>query len=375
MRDFLKKKAKMKHILLIVGSQLHINEPFLAYIRSQYLRHFKQSALIFYIRDGDNELPFKIENYARRTELITIIADEANFATIAKILSTLSNDNLELKDTTLTPSRAKLNAKDSFVIELENAKINLLKAAPTQILPPFLLNLESKMLSFNLLDIDKNDALATLKELGTTHNVQIIASNILENLVYVRAISQKFGQLDGFLAEVKNSFSKHFINSDNIVEFVVSRLKEKNASITLAESCTTGLGACLLGQISGASEIFSGSVVSYANNIKNIWLSVDESILNEYGAVSAPCVEAMAKGALNLCGASYALAISGIAGPNGGSEQKPVGTVFIAAVSKQSVHSKRLNLSGDRDYIRMQSALSAYAFFLSSFWDEICEIS
>lgn len=365
----------MKHILLIVGSQLHINEPFLAYIRSQYLRHFKQSALIFYIRDGDNELPFKIENYARRTELITIIADEANFATIAKILSTLSNDNLELKDTTLTPSRAKLNAKDSFVIELENAKINLLKATPTQILPPFLLNLESKMLSFNLLDIDKNDALATLKELGTTHNVQIIASNILENLVYVKAISQKFGQLDGFLAEAKNSFSKHFINSDNIVEFVVSRLKEKNASITLAESCTTGLGACLLGQISGASEIFSGSVVSYANNIKNIWLSVDESILNEYGAVSAPCVEAMAKGALNLCGASYALAISGIAGPNGGSEQKPVGTVFIAAVSKQSVHSKRLNLSGDRDYIRMQSALSAYAFFLSSFWDEICEIS
>ena len=80
----------------------------------------------------------------------------------------------------------------------------------------------------------------------------------------------------------------------------------------------------------------------------------------------------MATGALNLCGADYALAISGIAGPGGGSLEKPVGTVFIAAASKQSVYSKQINLSGDRDYIRKQSALSAYAFLLSSFWSEIC---
>lgn len=362
----------MKHILLIVGSQLHINELFLAYIRSQYLHHFGESALIFYVRDGDNELPFKIEKYAKHTKIITIVASDANFSTIAKILSTLSNDTLELKDTTLAPSRARLEAKDSFVVELEDAKINLLKAIPTQILPPFLLHLEDKMLSFNLLDIDKNSALSVLKELGVVHNVQIIASNILENLVYVKAISQKFGQLDGFLAEVKNNFVRHFIASDNIVEFIVSRLKEIKASITLAESCTAGLGACLLGQIPGVSEIFAGSVISYANHIKNIWLNVDESILNEHGAVSAPCVEAMATGALNLCGADYALAISGIAGPGGGSLEKPVGTVFIAAASKQSVYSKKINLSGDRDYIRKQSALSAYAFLLSSFWSEIC---
>ena len=362
----------MKHILLIVGSELHINDPFLNYIRAQYNRHFGESPLIFYVRDGDNELPFKIQNHAKYSELITVVANEANFATIAKILSTLSNDNLELKDDTLMPSRASISVNGSFVISLEDAQINLLKATPTQTLPPFLLSLDSKAASFNLLDIDKDSALLVLKELGATYNVNVLATNILERLIYVKAISQKFGQLDSFLDEAKKAFINQFIDSDNIVDFIVSRLKAQNLSITLAESCTAGMGAAMIGAVPGASEIFAGSVVSYSNHIKNIWLNVDESILNEHGAVSAPCVEAMAKGALELCGSDFAISISGIAGPGGGSDAKPVGTVYIGAASKDIVYSRCLHLSGDRDYIRTQSALSAYALLLSSFWTQIC---
>lgn len=139
-----------------------------------------------------------------------------------------------------------------------------------------------------------------------------------------------------------------------------------------AESCTGGLIAALCTEISGSSRWFAGGVVSYADAVKSSALGVGSVLLKEHGAVSGPVVEAMAQGALRLLGADAVLAVSGIAGPGGGSAEKPVGTVWIAAAlrgqdSRQGdTHGagggmlvRRHCFFGDRSRVRLAAALAA----------------
>src|SRR5690606_36099107 len=115
-----------------------------------------------------------------------------------------------------------------------------------------------------------------------------------------------------------------------------------------AESCTGGYIAHLFTSIPGASEVFQGGVISYSNELKMRLLGVDEAILNEKGAVSAETVAAMARGALQRMGGDYAVAVSGIMGPGGGSPEKPVGTAWIAVAGKEDLKVKLFRLSGKR---------------------------
>lgn len=363
----------MRHILIIVGEEIHINEPYMDYILKRFKAHFTHTPLISYIGNSDKELPFKIENLAKNYDYLTIIANESNFYTISKILCTLSSDSLELKNETLMPSRTELFIENSFVAEIFEAKINLLKARPNKALPSFLLESTTRTENFMLNAVDKDEALSIISPLADSFNVNIFSSQILPELLLLRATNQKFGQIDEFLASAKERFKKHFIEGANIVEFIVSQLRAKKLSISFAESCTAGLVAGKLGSVSGASEIFAGSLVTYSNHIKNVWLGVDEAVLESKGAVSRECVAQMAKGALNMSGADFAIAISGIAGPGGGSREKPVGLVYIAVANDECCEVCECHFSGDRDYVREQSALRAYSLLLESFWDEIVE--
>jgi len=118
------------------------------------------------------------------------------------------------------------------------------------------------------------------------------------------------------------------INYNNI-EKIIQKLTEQKQTVSFAESCTGGRIAAAFTAISGASEILDGSVVSYSNDIKHTWLGVEKEVLEKFGAVSSQCVSQMLEGIKNLSGADYAIAVSGIAGPTGGTELKPVGTVYI----------------------------------------------
>lgn len=130
----------------------------------------------------------------------------------------------------------------------------------------------------------------------------------------------------------------------------------------LAESCTGGLVSAALTSVPGASARFWGSVVSYANEAKEKVLSVPREILERHGAVSAETVRAMSLGVLALSGADAAAAVSGIAGPGGGTPDKPVGTVWIGLATRAGVvREVRLDLRGDRDRIRTESALRTLA--------------
>ena len=133
------------------------------------------------------------------------------------------------------------------------------------------------------------------------------------------------------------------------IEFsVFNLLKEKGKTMATAESCTGGNISALITSISGSSEVFKGTVVSYSNEIKENVLGVKLETLENYGAVSSQVVEEMAKGVLKIMNTDYAIAVSGIAGPTGGTKEKPVGTTWIAIASKNNVFSEKHLLGEER---------------------------
>ena len=140
---------------------------------------------------------------------------------------------------------------------------------------------------------------------------------------------------------------------------VQDKFSKQLLRLATAESCTGGLLASYLTAHGGSSQFYEGGVNTYSNASKCRLLKVDDQILAEHGAVSMPVCKAMAAGALALFDCSYALAVTGIAGPGGATPDKPVGTVFVGLGSPQQIMVKRLQLSGDRRNIRVQTCLFA----------------
>lgn len=140
---------------------------------------------------------------------------------------------------------------------------------------------------------------------------------------------------------------------------VVELLIGKRLKITSAESCTGGLFAAHITSVSGSSECFEGSFVTYSNRIKNKMIGVKEETLSKYGAVSEECVLEMAENSRKMMNSDISIAISGIAGPNGGSEEKPVGLVFVCISAENYIKAYKNIFYGDRDNIRELSVLFA----------------
>jgi len=136
---------------------------------------------------------------------------------------------------------------------------------------------------------------------------------------------------------------------DDAIHIVVSKLfKQKNKTLSTAESCTGGYIASLLTSEPGASQFFLGSVVSYSNSIKQEVLGVSKQTLETAGAVSEETVQQMVKGALALLKSDYAVAVSGIMGPDGGSPEKPVGLVWVAVGDQEKTITQKFNFRFDR---------------------------
>jgi nicotinamide-nucleotide amidase len=142
---------------------------------------------------------------------------------------------------------------------------------------------------------------------------------------------------------------------NQIVQNIVDKLILSNSTISFAESCTGGKIASAFTSISGVSSVFNGSCVTYSNKIKHNWLGVSNEILDNYGAVSAECVSLMLKGIKNMADSDYAIAVSGIAGPTGGTEFKPVGTVYIGVLTPEDIFITKYLFLGDRDEVQQQA--------------------
>ncbi|HHU8035047.1 TPA: nicotinamide-nucleotide amidase [Escherichia coli] len=153
-------------------------------------------------------------------------------------------------------------------------------------------------------------------------------------------------------------------------EQVGQALKVRGATVTTAESCTGGWVAKVITDIAGSSAWFERGFVTYSNEAKAQMIGVREETLAQHGAVSEPVVVEMAIGALKAARADYAVSISGIAGPDGGSEEKPVGTVWFAfATVRGEGITRRECFSGDRDAVRRQ----ATAYALQTLWQQFLQ--
>ncbi|MCC2677611.1 MAG: CinA-like protein [Pseudobdellovibrio sp.] len=141
---------------------------------------------------------------------------------------------------------------------------------------------------------------------------------------------------------------------------IVSVLGDKGLTVGFAESCTGGLLSSYFTELSGVSKVFFGSIISYDNSVKHKFLNVSEEALKTKGAVSAEVAQQMAKSAQTGLGVSLSVAVTGIAGPTGGTPTKPVGTVFIAVAGlKSEVQVFEHHFSGDRKSVQLQTCIEA----------------
>lgn len=137
-------------------------------------------------------------------------------------------------------------------------------------------------------------------------------------------------------------------------------LQARGATVSVAESCTGGGIGAAITSVPGSSQWFHTGFITYSDAAKQRWLQVDGALLEQFGAVSGEVVEAMAAGALAQSGADYAVAVSGIAGPDGGSAEKPVGSVWLGWCSRGGHCSSKLYIfKGDRDSVRQQATAHA----------------
>lgn len=141
-----------------------------------------------------------------------------------------------------------------------------------------------------------------------------------------------------------------------LVDQAVDALRARGATISFAESCTGGLLSSMVTSVAGVSDVFMGSVVAYSNAVKRDLLGVPQTLLLSSGAVSSPVARELARGIRDLIGTTWGVAITGIAGPGGGSVAKPVGTVFVAIAGPGVDRAVELHFAGGRQVIQQASA-------------------
>ncbi|MCU0330772.1 MAG: nicotinamide-nucleotide amidohydrolase family protein [Candidatus Kapabacteria bacterium] len=176
--------------------------------------------------------------------------------------------------------------------------------------------------------------------------------------------------LDTIEGKIRERLPDHAVfgtGDTTLAEEVVRLLQVRGSTIAVAESCTAGLLGAAITDVPGASQVFPGGVISYANSIKHQFLDVDESILQTAGAVSSECAVAMAEGVRRAFATTYGVAITGVAGPDGGSPEKPVGTVWIAVATHGTTRSAQYRFGTDRSANRQRSVMMALAMI----WQEL----
>jgi nicotinamide-nucleotide amidase len=185
------------------------------------------------------------------------------------------------------------------------------------------------------------------------HDFEIHVDLVAEDAARERA--------DGMAADLRERLGKYLFAEDgrSVEELVLEAGRRAGLTLGVAESCTGGLVAARLTSIPGASEVFKGGVVAYADEVKTRQLGVAEELLTRHGAVSAEAAAAMAAGARERLGVDVAAAVTGIAGPGGGTPEKPVGLVYLHAEGPEGGLGREFNFPGDRDAIRSRATAAA----------------
>ena len=211
----------------------------------------------------------------------------------------------------------------------------------------------------DMIEAQTNPTIAPYAKIGEVH-LRITA----------KASSEKEARklMKPVVKELRNRFGDNIYTLDEketLAENVLKLLKEKELTLTTAESCTGGMLAARLTDIPGASEVFKQGLVTYSNKAKRKLLEVKKTTLKDFGAVSEKTAKEMAKNGAFMTGADACVAITGIAGPDGGSDEKPVGLVYIGCSLKNKITVKEFHFQGNREKVREYAVVRALTLLLS----------
>lgn len=354
----------MKLHIIFIGNKFIYNFPFKEYILRQIEAKSEFIHSITYFKESDNSLFLYLEQELNSESKIIIVGSKNNFATIGKLLSTVTSDNQILKDGMLIPQKASLFEERSYLLEYGKSVVNVLQIDEGQEMPELLIETTNVKATIHIFEEDESTIKTILAPIAQTYEVNFTVTKKVEGWLRLDITSNKYGEIANFISAAKKLLPKKLIASSNVVLYIIDRLEKNSKKISFAESCTGGLLSYYFTKENGASKILDGSLVTYSNALKENWLAVSHEVLEEFGAVSYQTVNEMSEGVINVSGADYALAVSGIAGDTGGTVQKPVGTVYISIRSAQNHKEEHLLFQGDRNYVQNQSALYAIKMLL-----------
>jgi len=354
----------MKLHLIFIGNKFIYNQSLKEYIVRNVERNSGFIDSLVHFKESDNSLFLYIEEELNAKHRTIIVTSKTNFSTIGKLICTATSDNQVLKEGMLIPQKASVFEDRSYLLEYKGSMVNVIQIDEGQKLPQLLLRDEGAKATVHIFDEDREGVKNILHPIAQTYDVKFDTTEIVKGWLRVDISSNKYGEISNFIHASKNLLPKKLIPSADIIEYIIERLSSEGKKISFAESCTGGLLAYMFTKHNGASKILDGSLVTYSNALKENWLAVSAEVLESVGAVSAEVVREMSEGALNVSGADYALSISGIAGDTGGSELKPVGTVYIGARMADKNIEEHLLFHGDRNYVQHQSALYAVKMLL-----------
>lgn len=263
-------------------------------------------------------------------------------------------------------------------LDIDDKLVIMLPGPPRELIPMFTNYLKPELIANNhkmffekcymTSGVGESSLERALREKAIENDRYRINTYLTESGVMVKAIGQGASETDAILQVERNDGSvKEIIGpflysetKEEIWQSVGKKLKDAYITLSAAESCTGGLFSSYITRVSGISSVFKGGVIAYDNQIKERMLSVSDSTLRLYGAVSKQTAEEMARGITESFMTDCGIGITGVAGPDGGSEEKPVGLVYVCVKFKGEIITKENIFRGSREMIQKRSALSAF---------------
>jgi nicotinamide-nucleotide amidase len=264
----------------------------------------------------------------------------------------------------LIPQKASLFEERSYLLKYNETLVNVLQIDENEKMPTLLIPTRETKATIHIFEEERDTLISMLSSIAQMYEVNFVATEIIMGWIEIDISSKRYGDISKFIHSAKKLLPNRLISASNIIPYIIEKLTLNGKKVSFAESCTGGLLAYYFTKHNGASNILDGTLVTYSNMLKENWLAVAHDTLLKNGAVSAAVVEEMSEGAMNVSSADFTLSISGIAGDGGGSEEKPVGTVYISARSRERHTEQRVHFFGDRNYVQHQSALYAIKMLL-----------
>lgn len=305
----------------------------------------------------------RIKEYFKKSQTKTITENNWKQALIPEGAIVIDNDN---------------GTAPGIIIEEDGKSVILLPGPPNELIPmfnkniyPYLNKLQPEIIVSSMVKIcgvGESTVETMIKDLIDNQTNPTVAPYAKIGEVHLRVTAKAKDEeetkklIKPVVKEIKARFgSKVYTTDENetLEEAVIRLLRRHDLKVTTAESCTGGLLAGRLVNVPGVSEVFREGFITYSNRAKRKMLDVQKSTIKKYGAVSEKTAKEMAKGGVFATDSDVCVAITGIAGPDGGSDEKPVGLVYIACYINDKVTVKEFNFKGNRSKIREQSVVNA----------------